>query len=109
VQVSNAVGDAVGNFELRGKYGFSLKGYFKGKQLAVCFFFFFESVVDFFQSMDKMCSLGRMCSQATRSKEKACGLCSRTRERARTHTHTHTHIHTHTSPLLITPCLHLNP
>ena len=32
------MGDAVGNFELRGKYGFSLKGYFKGKKIAVYFF-----------------------------------------------------------------------
>lgn len=34
VSVSEAVGGAVGDFELRGKYGFSLKGYFKGKQQA---------------------------------------------------------------------------
>jgi hypothetical protein len=45
VQVSNAVGDAVGNFELRGKYGFSLKGYFKGKTLAVSYFESIECVL----------------------------------------------------------------
>ena len=90
----------MGDFELRGKYGFSLKGYFKGKQQAVCV---------------RVCACVCVCVCARAYKQvllsifpselpfhfrtslyTAISLLFRLQQDTDTHTHTHTYTHTHT-------------